>query len=381
VVGPHAVISQPGRRLAALGSAPLEDIHMSATEANSTSAVIRDAVMRRDRRPRSAKLRDWITGRPEGGVAVLFVIVQVVVIASALAYPGFRYLNDANLAVMLKAMAPLGIMAVGVGVLMIAGEFDLSVGSLYSFCAIVTATLTAQWGGDINDAGLLAPFAAMAVGLAIGTGAGLLNGYITLRFNIPSFITTLGAMLMWKGATLLYHGATSLRYRPSEPFATIVGGSVGIVHASMIWFVALALIVGAVVHRHRLGNHFFAVGGNGKAAIAIGVNPARTKMIAFGIAGFLAAFAGIVAGARVSSIQPGGGQGLELVAIAACVIGGHALMGGRGSILGVFLGTALMFTIQDVLLLLRAPGYYFEMFVGGLIVIAVIMNTAIRRRA
>src|SRR5690606_16773163 len=114
--------------------------------------------------------------------------------------PDFRYLTEANIAVLLRAIAPLGIMAIGVGVLMIAGEFDLSVGSLYSFCAIVTATLTAQWGGDINDGGVLAPFAAMAVGLAVGTAAGVLNGVITLRFGIPSFITTLGAMLMWKGA-------------------------------------------------------------------------------------------------------------------------------------------------------------------------------------
>lgn len=353
---------------------------VSESEAPAASNHIRTAIAARNSRPTLIKIRDWITSRPEGGIAVLFIVVQIVVITAALIDPDFRYLTQANIAVMLKAIAPLGIMAIGVGILMIAGEFDLSVGSLYSFCAIVTATLTAQWGGDLNDGGVLAPFAAMAVGLAIGTVAGVLNGAITLRFGIPSFITTLGAMLIWKGATLLYHGATSLRYRPSEPFATIFGGSIGVVHASIIWFFIVAIIAGALLHRHRLGNHFFAVGGNTKAAIAIGVNPVKTKLIAFGIAGFLAAFAGIIAGVRVSSIQPGGGQGLELEAIAACVIGGHALMGGRGSILGIVLGTGLMFTIQDVLLLLRAPGFYFEMFVGALIVIAVIMNMAIRRR-
>lgn len=355
---------------------------MSTTQTSNpaSSDHIRAAIARRGGRSKSVKLRDWITSRPEGGIAVLFILVQIVVVTTALINPDFRYLSEANLSVVLKAIAPLGIMAVGVGVLMIAGEFDLSVGSLYSFCAVVTATLTAQWGGDLNTGAIWAPFAAMIVGLTIGTCAGVINGVITLRFGIPSFITTLGAMLMWKGATLLYHGATSLRYRPSEPFATIFGGSVWIIHASIIWFVIVAIILGTVLHRHRLGNHFFAVGGNAKAAIAIGVNPVRTKLIAFGIAGFCAALAGIVAGVRVSSIQPGGGQGLELVAIAACVIGGHALMGGRGSVLGIVLGTALMFTIQDVLLLTRAPGFYFEMFVGALIVVAVIMNMAIRRR-
>ena len=134
-----------------------------------------------------------------------------------------------------------------------------------------------------------------------------------------------------------------------------------------------------LLHRHRLGNHFYAVGGNRNAAVAIGIKPYRTKSIAFAIAGFMAALSGVVAATRVGSIQPGGGLGMELQAIAACVIGGAALTGGRGSILGIVLGTALVYTIQDILLLLRAPGFYFDMFVGALIVIAVIMNTAIRR--
>lgn len=349
----------------------------------SQSAHIHAAIAARNERSFAAKAIDWIRTRPEGGIAVLFVVVQVACIIGALLFPtSFRYLSEANIAVLLKSIAPIGIMALGVGVLMIAGEFDLSVGALYSFCAIVAATLSNQWGGDVGAEGAsaLAPFGGLLIGLTVGTLAGVIHALITLRFNIPSFITTLGAMLLWKGATLLYHGASSLRFKPSEPFNTIFNGSIGVVHASIIWFAIFAVIFYFLLHHHRIGNHFFAVGGNQKAAIAIGINPARTKIIAFAIAGFMAALSGIIAGARVSSIQPGGGLGLELVAIAACVIGGHALMGGRGSILGIVLGTCLMYTIQDVLLLLRAPGFYFEMFVGALIVIAVIMNMAIRRK-
>jgi len=121
------------------------------------------------------------------------------------------------------------------------------------------------------------------------------------------------------------------------------------------------------------------VGGNRNAAVAIGINPGRTKILAFAIAGFMASLAGVIAATRVGSIQPGGGLGMELQAIAACVIGGLALNGGRGSVLGIVLGTMLVFTIQDTLLLLRAPGFYFDMFVGSLIVISVILNTAVRR--
>ena len=135
------------------------------------------------------------------------------------------------------------------------------------------------------------------------------------------------------------------------------GGEFSVIHASIVWFAVFAVLFYFLLHHHRLGNHFFAVGGNRNAAVAIGINPNRTKTIAFAIAGFMAAFSGVVAATRVGSIQPGGGLGMELQSIAACVIGGVALTGGRGSILGIVLGTALVFTIQDVLLLTQGARF------------------------
>lgn len=348
----------------------------------SQSEHIRKAIAERTKRPFLLKIRDWISDHPEGGIVVMFAVVQILCIGGALMFPDhFRYLLPANVAVVLKSIAPLGIMALGVGILMIAGEYDLSVGATYSFLSIVSATICNGLMGDIQaeNASAIAPFVGLAVALAAGAVIGLFHAWITLRFNIPSFISTLGGMLLWKGATLLYHGAKALRYKPTEPFATLFDGSIGIIHASIIWFVLFAVLFYFLLHHHKLGNHFFAVGGNRNAAVAIGINPARTKYIAFALAGFMAAFSGVVAAARVGSIQPGGGLGMELQAIAACVIGGLALNGGRGSILGIVLGTALVFTIQDVLLLLQAPAFYFEMFVGALIVIAVVLNTYMRR--
>lgn len=349
---------------------------------SSQSEHIRQAIANRANRPILLKLRDWISDRPEGGIVVMFVVAQILCILGGLLFPDiFRYLLPANVAVVLKSIAPLGIMALGVGVLMIAGEYDLSVGAIYSFLAIVSATICNDLMGDIQaeNASAVAPFLGLLVALAAGTTIGLFHAWITLRFNIPSFIATLGGMLLWKGATLLYHGAKALRYKPTEPFATLFGGSIGIVHASILWFAIFAVGFYFLLHHHRLGNHFYAVGGNRNAAVAIGVSPSRTKYIAFAICGFMAAFSGVVAAARVGSIQPGGGLGMELQSIAACVIGGLALTGGRGSILGIVLGTALVFTIQDILLLLQAPAFYFEMFVGALIVIAVVLNTYVRR--
>ena len=320
------------------------------------------------------KFIDNIRSKPAGGILLLFCTIQIVAIIAGLLYPeNFRYLNPANIAVLLKSMSALGIMAIGVGILMISGEFDLSVGTLYTFCAIVTATMVKEYA--------LSPYLAMIIGIIVGIVAGLIHGNIVNRFTIPSFIVTLGAMLLWKGGTLLYHGAKSLRYKyESETYKTVLTGDIGVIDASFLWFIGVGIVFYFIVHHHKIGNHFFAVGGNPEAAIAIGINPKRVKLIAFSIAGGCAALSGVVAMSRVGSVQPGGGLGLELEAIAACVIGGCALMGGRGSVLGIMLGTALIYTIQDLLLLLRAPGFYFEMFVGGLIVLAVIINVTIRKR-
>ena len=303
-----------------------------------------------------------------------FVALQVVLVLVAITMPDrFRYLSATNINVMIRAVPPLAIMATGVGLLMIAGEYDLSVGSNYTLSAVVMAS---TFNGGLN------PFAAAALALLTGTLIGLVNGAVTLRFNIPSFITTLGAMLVWKGGVLFYNGASAEPFKPGPPFATLFadGVSVGAVQlsAGLFWLSLFGIGFALLLDRHRLGNHVFAVGGTAAAAVAIGVRPFRTKMITFAVTGACAAFAGILATSRIHSAQPGQGAGLELQAIAACVIGGVALTGGRGSVLGMVLGTWLVFTIQDVLLLVGAPGFYLDIFVGALIAGAVIVNRAVR---
>ena len=303
-------------------------------------------------------------------ILILFLLVQAGSIIYALSYPDdFRYLADANIAVMLKSIPILGVLSLGVGMLMITGEFDLSVGASYTLTGIFMAQQV-QDGTSVYIAALLA--------LGFGALIGLLNGFITLRFAIPSFITTLGTMLFWEGMTLYYHGARSIRFRPDQHFVDLMAGHIGLMQASFLWFIGLALVFYALLHHHKLGNHFYAVGGNRRAATAIGINPRRVKMIAFAMAGFCAALAGILAASRVGAIQPGQGRGLELQAIAACVIGGVALSGGRGAILGIVLGAALIHTIQDILLLARAPGFYLDIFVGVLIIAAAIFNQILR---
>lgn len=313
----------------------------------------------------------YLRGVPGGNILIAFIAIQVVCVTVSLLFPTtFRYVSSANISVTLQAIPTIGFIALGIGLLMIAGEFDLSVGSVYTFTGIIAATL-------VNDLSVPAWIAAPAV-IAIGALIGLGNGLITLRFAMPSFIVTLGAMLFWRGMTLLLHGATSIGFQPDDAFQFVFGGALNIVPMSFVWLVVLAIGFHLLLQHRRLGSHIFAVGGNRAAALAIGIHPGRVKLAAFAIAGAMAALSGIFSATRVNSITPAGGQGLELQAIAACVIGGLALTGGRGSILGIVLGAALIYTIQDVLLLMRAPGFYLDIFVGALIVIAVILNQAMQ---
>lgn len=309
---------------------------------------------------------------PAGSILVAFLAMQAFCIAYGLINPDeFRYLSSQNLTILMKAIPVLGCLALGVGVLMIAGEFDLSVGSVYALTAIVMAV---QVGTGMN------PFFAAAMAIMIGAAIGVLHGAITIRAKLPSFIVTLGGLLFWRGAVLLYNGAVQVRFDPGPTFAGLFGGTFFGINAAFWWFLVLSIVFHFLLHRHRFGNHVFATGGNPGAATAIGIDVNRVKIAAFAIAGGMAAMAGILATARVGSVQPGQGTGLELQAIAACVIGGLSLTGGRGSILGIFLGTMLIHTITNVLLLMRAPGFYLDMFIAVLIVGAAAFNSFIERK-
>ncbi len=309
---------------------------------------------------------DRLRRRPAGNILIAFVAIQAACIVAALIFPDdFRYLSAVNISVMLKAIPILGVMSLGAGVLMIAGEFDLSIGSVYAFTAVLMCILV--------EAGLSAWLAA-PIALLTGVAICVTNGVVTLRFKLPSFIVTLGAMLFWKGMILFIHGAQGIRFAASDSFKAFATGAFGPVEMTFVWFVILTVGFHLVMRHHRFGNHVYAVGGNRAAAVANGIDPVRVKLIAFASTGAMAAFAGVLAASRVGSVTPTQGAGLELQAIAACVIGGLALTGGRGSMIGVFLGTVLIYTIQDVLLLVRAPGFYLDIFVGALIVLAAISN-------
>jgi simple sugar transport system permease protein len=192
---------------------------------------------------------------------------------------------------------------------------------------------------------------------------------------------TLGALLFWEGAALYYNQANATVMTPSATLKTVFTGELGFFRGQALWMLGVGILLWLLIHRHRLGNHIFAVGGNPAAAKAISINPTRVKIIAFGILGACAALAGVLTAVRTGSVVPGSGRGLELQAIAAAVVGGVALSGGKGSVLGMVLGAGLIYTIQDIILLSGLDAFYLQLFVGLIIVVAAIFNRMLEGKA
>ena len=277
----------------------------------------------------------------------------------------YRFISPGNIEVLLALGCEFSIIALGVGILMICGEFDLSIGSILVFCSFVFVILF-EAGMNLFLAGLIT--------LIAGAFLGLLNGVITVKGHIPSFITTLGMMMFWRGLTLLLsHGYT----RPFNPevspfFCHILTGEIGGIPVQAIWFVAFGLILGILLHFHKFGNWVYATGDNREAARAMGINTDRVKTICFVIVGILCAFVAIMQIIRVSSFSSRAGDGWELKAIAASVVGGTALMVGRGNMAGIFLGVVIISVIENGLVVLRIP-YFWTYVVFGLVIISSVL--------
>lgn len=284
------------------------------------------------------------------------------------------FLSQANLRGVLGLLPEMALVAVGVTLLMICGEFDLSVGSVFALMPMSMAVLmTEGW-----------PFLpAMAAGLALCALIGFLNGWITIRFAIPSFIVTLGMLFMARSITVVISGGFPPRLDmariPEELFIAFVGPG-GIFRASFLWFLGIAILVSLLLSRTNFGNWVRATGGFLPAAQAMGIPTARVKIACFMICSVLAGFAGMIQVLRVGSPLPSMGEGLELAAVAAAVIGGTALTGGIGSILGGVIGAMLIRVIDNGLVLSRVDSNWFKFAIGALTIFAVVGNAWLRKR-
>ncbi|HUI71705.1 MAG TPA: ABC transporter permease [Spirochaetia bacterium] len=300
-------------------------------------------------------------------LAILVVIIGFVIMAPS------TFLSARNIGAFLTASAQLGVVAVGAAILIIAGEFDISVGSNYAFTGIVIGLLCTSGG--------LPTWLAVIIGLMISTSIGLSNGLITLAARIPSFTTTLGTWLVWFGLTLAASKGFFVSVRPHDPFIELFGGLLGYqFYASIFWWLGIGIVAIVLLGRTAIGNWIFAVGGNAEAARAVGVPASRVKLFAFSLIGLLAGVSSLFTLGQQGSMAPLYGQNLALQAIAASVIGGCSLSGGAGSVVGAMLGAVLMSMINSGLILAGAPTFWYQTFVGAIVLVAVVINTSISRR-
>ncbi len=318
---------------------------------------------------------------PGANIMLVYGVMLLTCIIIGLANPeGFQFLDERNLGALLTQMPRLVILSVAVGILMISGEFDLSIGAVYVLAPYLMGMALEGLGWPL--------WAALLVAVATGVAVGLANGFVTTKLKLPSFIATLGMMFLIRGIVRLAAGSGSSSsikaqtVHPGETMEGILGGEIfGPVHAQILWVIAIAILAYFLLNRHRLGNHMFAVGGNADAAEKTGINPVRVKMIAFVICSLLATLAGVIAATDVNTVAPIQTLiGLELQAIVACTIGGVFLFGGRGSVLGIVLGAAFVATVDDLLILTRFQGQYFQVFLGFAAIVGVALNTWIAGR-
>jgi len=307
------------------------------------------------------RLTSYVSARM---ITVVGVVVALVLVLEGTS--GGKLFSVNNLGGALSTSAEVGFIAIGVTLLMIGGEFDLSVGQTFVAGAMAFAALFQPLG--------IVP--AILISVALGTGIGFINGFITLAFGIPSFITTLGTYYAIAGVILMITRGSPVSV-PVVPrsFHIFSGGIAGSqAQWQVLWWVGFATIGAFVLHKTAFGNHIFAVGGDKQAAGNTGVRVNWTKMALFMICGATAAFSGVVLFALYGDVEASAGSGLQLQAIAAAVIGGTALFGGIGTVYGGVLGSFFLGVIETGLILSGASTTYYEFFVGIVLIGAVVLQ-------
>lgn len=318
----------------------------------------------------------FMRGRGALEIGIIYLLILVAFVVASLVNPaGFPFLNDNNLSGVLSQSIPvLAILAIGAGILMIAGEFDLSIGAVIGLSAIVFIRMS-------NNVGWPTAF---VLAIATAVGAALINGLIVVLTRIPSFIATLGMSFFWTGASIFVNGLTPAVFSPgvkTETMVNVFAGDFGYFRSQLLWLIVIGIVAWVFLHRHRLGNKIYAVGGNPAAAAAVSIKPNSVRLQAFAIMGLMVGIASVLIAVRTSGMQPATTGDYTLLAIAAAVVGGCSLTGGRGTVFGMIIGAALIQTIQNGLILGKAPGFYVQLFVGVSIVVAAVFNRLMEGKA
>ena len=275
-----------------------------------------------------------------------------------------RFISAANLRNVIRIASINGLLAIGMTFVILTGGIDLSVGAVMG-CAGMYSAYFAQAAKGYP------PIVAVLIGLLIGLGFGLFNGWIIAYLKVPAFVGTLGSMSIASGLTFLLTDAKPIP-NLSEGFKKMGGGNLGMIPIPIMMMSVVLLVCFALLYKTRYGRYIFAVGGNLNAAHVSGIDTKKIIGSVYVIAGVLSAFAGIITTARVTSGVPSTGKGYETDAIAAVVIGGTSLTGGKGRLWGTIVGILIMQFLSNGLDMLGVNAYY-QLLVKGFVVIGAVM--------
>jgi simple sugar transport system permease protein len=303
-------------------------------------------------------------------------LIILIVVLAAFTIGDSKFLSPLNVSNMIAFLPELGIIALGMTLLLTAGEFDLSVGAVFALAPVSVMLLVQNANIDLG--------VALLIGLAICILIGAVNGLLVTKIGISSFLVTLSMLLIVRGAALYITQGFPLKAwdRPG-PLVTLLAGSFDCgpfrLYTSLGWFIALTLLSIYILDYAKLGNWISAIGSNRSAAIARGVPADQVKIWLFISISVLAGLAGMISAFRISAASPVAGTGYELEIIAMVVVGGTALTGGRGTILGTLVGAVMLRAIRNGIVLIGVPGLAYNIFVGAIILVMLVLHALLQK--
>src|SRR6187549_305427 len=306
----------------------------------------------------------------------LAVLLLLVALCAIVATASPQFLSVTNLQNVARLVGTYGIFSIGVGIVIITGGIDLSVGSICALLGVLLSIMLVDWRWP--------PGVALAAALALGAGLGAVHGILVARLRLQPFIVTLCGLLLYRGAARYIARDSTKGFGTGAGFEwlrALASGSVGGVPMPFVIMCVVAVLAGLLVHRSVWGRHLFAVGHNEEAAHYSGVNTRGVVAGAYVISGTLAAVSAVIIAFYTNSISPAShGNFYELYAIAAAVVGGCSLRGGEGTVLGIVIGAALLQVLRNLVNLLDIPGSLDFAVMGAVILFGAVADQLFGRR-
>lgn len=299
---------------------------------------------------------------------VLMVMIGIIIILS---FASPMFLRVTNLINIVRQTVEIGIMAIGMTFVIVVAEIDLSAGSIYGFTAMLAAFL---YKAGIN------PTLVFVIAITCGAGAGFINGFLITKAKMPAFIVTLGTMQIFRSIAYSISNGQNISVFPESATSSWVfkmGGSIGMVPVQVPIMLLLYIIAHVVMSKTKFGFEVTATGGNKRAAQLAGISTDAVKTICLMVAGVGYAFASQIGIAYLQSVPTTAGASREMDVIAAVILGGASLNGGRGTIIGTLIGAIIMSVVKNGMVLLRVPVFWQSGFIGVIIILAVLLDTCI----